>query len=332
MVLNAQGQLVPLSSLPPGSFGYVRDPMTGALRPATSLAEGLAAGQQATSGASGGQMVLNAQGQLVPLSSLPPGSFGYVRDPMTGVLRPATSLAEGLMAGQQAMSGASGGQMVLNAQGQLVPLSSLPPGSFGYVRDPITGALRPATSLAEGLAAGQQARSGVNPVAGGVTSLLSNVMPTKAAGAIGAVAGLGVALAPGISSLLSSKKSSTANANPAAIAAAQAAKTAKADAKNLDAARRKYDEAEEKLDKAKNDAELVKNSLESAQKELDEATQKASSETGRAQKKAESARKQAQKEVDGLKSKLNKLEAKVKTAQTNADTAKSAYQRAGGTV
>ena len=116
MVLNAAGQLVPLSSLAGtgAPYGYIIDPQTGALIPAQSLEEGLAAAQAVSAttsagattgvtsvgGAAGGtmseQMVLNAAGQLVPLSALAgsAAAYGYKIDPATGMLIPASSIEE----------------------------------------------------------------------------------------------------------------------------------------------------------------------------------------------------------------------------------------------
>ncbi len=254
MVLNAAGQLVPLSSLAGtgAPYGYVIDPQTGALIPAQTLEEGLAAAQQYSAATSAGsttgetsvgeaaggtmseQMVLNAEGQLVPLSSLTGtgAPYGYVIDPQTGTLIPAQTLEEGLAAAQAvsaqttaatqqystptstgattgvtSVGGAAGGtmseQMVLNAAGQLVPLSSLAGtgAPYGYIIDPQTGALIPAQSLEEGLAAAQAvsaqttaadqqysattsagATTGVTPVGGAAGGTMSEQMVLNAAG------------------------------------------------------------------------------------------------------------------------------------------------------
>jgi hypothetical protein len=218
MVLNANGNLVPLSSLvgTAAPYGYTRD-ASGRLIPATSLEAGLSSGSSAiaanagnpggtlggnvpsagatttitttTTTAAANQTVLNAAGQLVPLSSLPSGSFGYTKDPTTGQLTPAKTLAEAIASGQQtaattaaatpaatAATPAAANQMVLNAAGQLVPLSSLPPGSFGYVKDPTTGQLVPAKTLAEALAAAGtvQTATGLSGIAGAVASGIGN--------------------------------------------------------------------------------------------------------------------------------------------------------------
>ncbi len=250
LVMNALGQLVPIGSDPSAPYGYVKDPATGQMRPATSPEEGLAAGAAAgattapgvtngatgtagaatgvgaggvagTSGASSQQMVMNAQGQLVPIGSDPSAPYGYVKDPATGQMRPATSPEEGLAAGAAAAaagattapgvangatgtagattgvgaggvagtSGASSQQMVMNAQGQLVPIGSDPSAPYGYVKDPATGQMRPATSPEEGLAAGAAAAAAGATTATGVANGATGTAGAANTAGAGGVAG-----------------------------------------------------------------------------------------------------------------------------------------------
>ena len=204
MVMNAAGQLVPIGSDPSAPYGYVKDPITGQMRLATSPEEGLAAGAAAAAagattapgvmngittgggvGAAGQQMVMNAAGQLVPMGSDPSAPYGYVKDPTTGQMRLATSAAEGLAAGTAAASGSTGsGQMVMNAAGQLVPMGSDPSAPYGYVKDPTTGQMRPATSPEEGLAAGAAAGDTTAP---GVTNGITGAVATATGAATSAV-------------------------------------------------------------------------------------------------------------------------------------------------
>ena len=136
MVLNAAGQLVPLSSLAGtgAPYGYKIDPATGTLIPALSPEEGLSAAQPFTA--------QSATAQQSP----------------TGVAAGAGGTAVGGIAVGGTGFGGSTEQMVLNAAGQLVPLSSLAGtgAPYGYVIDPQTGMLIPAQTLEEGLAVAQQ--------------------------------------------------------------------------------------------------------------------------------------------------------------------------------
>ena len=172
-------------------------------------------GTSGSAGAGSQQMVLNAQGQLVPMGSDPSAPYGYIKDPSTGQMRPATSAAEGLAAGAAATAagattapgvangsiagttatgtiagggaGASGQQMVMNAQGQLVPMGSDPSAPYGYVKDPSTGQMRPATSPAEGLAAGAAAAAAGAPTAPGATNGVTGAVAKTTEAATSAV-------------------------------------------------------------------------------------------------------------------------------------------------
>ncbi|MDR3187370.1 MAG: hypothetical protein LBT63_03025 [Holosporaceae bacterium] len=229
------------------------------------------------------QMVLDANGNLVPLSSLvgTAAPYGYTRG-ANGMPVPATSLEAGLSAGSSAIAAnagnprnafggsapnagstttittttttAAGGQMVLNAAGQLVPLSSLPSGSYGYVKNPTTGQLVPAKTLAEAIAAGQQTAAATTAatapgvagaIVGGVTNSLSGALAAgqqaSAAGsgflsqmanaAKSAISGIGTAISPAAAPTAATTPAAAvtpAAVTPAAAAAAAAATPAAA--------------------------------------------------------------------------------------------------------
>ena len=164
------------------------------------------------------QMVLNANGELVPLSSWKDASapYGYKVDPTTGALVPAASLEEGLAAAQSSSEKAE--QMVLNANGELVPLSSWKDASapYGYKVDPTTGALVPATSLEEGLAAAQEvAAAQKTSVAQKVASAIQGAgSKLKTAGKVAAGVAVGAAaLGATVAALKAIKKSKSSSKN-----------------------------------------------------------------------------------------------------------------------
>jgi mannose-1-phosphate guanylyltransferase len=207
MVMNAQGQLVPYPITPPdpnAPYGYVKD-ASGKLVPAKSLEEAKAAAQTAVAGTAGagaastgssGGMVLNAQGQLVPAPITPPdpnAPYGYVKD-ASGKLVPAKSPAEAAAAAKTAA-----GNMVMNAQGQLVPYPINPPDAnapYGYVKD-ASGKLVPAKSLEEAKAVVQAIVAGVVESAKAIAGAVGGVGSAAAGGANGTAGAAGVGSAAG---------------------------------------------------------------------------------------------------------------------------------------
>ncbi|MDR1375650.1 MAG: hypothetical protein LBJ45_02460 [Holosporaceae bacterium] len=243
MGMNSNGNMVPLGSLMGNAAlnGYIRD-ANGQMIPAPLPGAGPAGNSTIASGgnpsgttttitttttkASGSQMVLNASGQLVPLSSLPPGSFGYTKDPVTGQLVTATTAAAPAVAtspvsattapsfagvGTTGIASANATQpaqqMVLDAAGNLVPLGSLPSGIFGYIKNSL-GAFVPAKTSEEALAAGKSAAS-----SSGFFSSIANVAKSAISG---------------LKNKVSSTPAETAATTPAATAAATPATTAAA--------------------------------------------------------------------------------------------------------
>lgn len=157
---SASGTTMPVMGMVVGADGLPVTAFTPS--PQGSGTNIVAAGQpMVAAGASENQMVFNALGQLVPMSSLVGTSapYGYVKNP-NGTFSPAISAAQGLAAVNSTAAATASNQMVLNALGQLVPMSSLA-GTFapyGYVKNP-DGTYSPATSEAQGLAAGAAANN-----------------------------------------------------------------------------------------------------------------------------------------------------------------------------
>ena len=324
LVMNALGQLVPIGSDPSAPYGYVKDPATGQMRPATSPEEGLAAGAAAgattapgvTNGATGtagaatgvgaggvagvannvaavanaagaiGQMVMNALGQLVPMGSDPSAPYGYVKDPATGQMRPATSPEEGLAAGAAAgattapgvansatgtagattgvgaggvagTAGAGSQQMVMNAQGQLVPMGSDPSAPYGYVKDPATGQMRPATSPEEGLAAGAAAVAAGATTAPGVTNGATGTAgAANTAGTSGVAGAVAAATDTATSAVSTAANAATGAVEKATNAAVGVANTA------VNAANSAAATAANTVSQVANSAEAIKNAAQ----------------------------------------------------------------------
>ena len=284
------------------------------------------------------QMVLDKNGQLVPLSSLAGSEapYGYVVDPQTGALIPAKTLEEGLAAGQQVSASE---QMVLDKNGQLVPLSSLAGSEapYGYVVDPQTGALIPAKTLEEGLAAGQQASAenvAANQGTHNETGASNGNSKLKTIGKVAAGVAVGAAaLGATVAALKAIKKSRGASQSGMNNGTSTATNNSSETQKNVSSG--KYPEAEvkkakktsddltKKINKAKKKIESIKKDIEKAEKEVQKRKDKLASSKNpeKDKRKLES----SQENLERLKESLDTQQKAIDNLQQQQNALKEKY-------
>jgi hypothetical protein len=352
---------------------------------AAGQAAAVAAAKQMAEAVNAGQMVLNAQGQLVPANPPPPGSsYGYMKDPVTGQFVPApspdaakaaalqvanqnlavaqqaaaatgTAVAGGTAAGaagqavavaQQAVATINAGQMVLNKDGLLVPLSSLAgtAASSGYIIDS-SGRLVPAPSLeaAKTAALGKandllnKAQQAVKQptLFGNVANLAANLLGSglfsskkdSTPPASGAKPGTGTPPASGANPGTGTPTASGANPGTG-TPPLDLASLPKAEREKIENLRRRYDDLADKMTKALNDLNSAKVKLEGKQKDLKEEKDNAANKKGRDLNKAKSKIAGLEKLVQSALDEQTKLSKTLQDAQTAADAAKKDFETA----
>ncbi|MDR2645639.1 MAG: hypothetical protein LBC04_00440 [Holosporaceae bacterium] len=318
-----------------GLSGILGNGVGNMLQKLASGAEGgngaqMAPGVGAAAGAAGaGQMVLNASGQLVPLSMVSAAApYGYVRDPSTGQMRPATSLAEGTSAAQAAA--AAGAQMAPGAQGvaAMSQVANLA-GALGQ-----NGVGNSINSVANTVA---QNSALINSAASGLGSLLSSIKKpsstavagsgTSSATGTNTTTGAGTSTAGGNTAASSGSASSATGAN-AATGTLDLSKLPKDKRENIEKLRKLWSNLTDKLTAAKNSSDSALSKLNTAQNELKEEEEEAQKATGNQKKKAENKVKKLKKSVDSAQKQYDKQTKAYNTAKVAADTAKASLDAA----
>ena len=235
--------------------------------------------------------------------------------------------------------GTTSEQMVLDKNGQLVPLSSLAGSEapYGYVVDPQTGALIPAKTLEEGLAAGQQASAenvAANQGTHNETGASNGNSKLKTIGKVAAGVAVGAAaLGATVAALKAIKKSRGASQSGMNNGTSTATNNSSETQKNVSSG--KYPEAEvkkakktsddltKKINKAKKKIESIKKDIEKAEKEVQKRKDKLASSKNpeKDKRKLES----SQENLERLKESLDTQQKAIDNLQQQQNALKEKY-------
>lgn len=334
LVMGPDGSLVTLGSLQGSNapYGYVKL-ADGTLIPAASLEQGLTAAQSMSA-----TMVLDANGKLVPLSSLQgtAAPYGYVQD-VSGNLVPAVSLEQAKAAVQSVSA-----TMVLDANGKLVPLSSLQgtAAPYGYVKD-ASGNLVPATSLEQAKAAAQSASA--TGITGKLNQVLAavggNVNSASIAGGVSALAKAASAASTAIKNKQAAKKAAASDSGTSTSVSSSKASnsnstsassdTSSATAKQKNKLKSIYEQLVAKVNQAEKTLKKLETKKDKAQATLDKRNDALGKAKNAISKKiAEKNQQTAQKNFDKASADYEKQLQDVDELKKQRDEAKAEYDAA----
>ena len=323
LVIDSSGTTNNMSTLKKAAIGVAAG---GALALGTALAAKAINKWTNNKGTTNNEnMVLNANGELVPKDSLndPNAPYGYKKDE-NGNLVPATSEEEARNAVSNRMTEelrSTSNNMVLNANGELVPKDSLndPNAPYGYKKDE-NGNLVPATSE-------EEARSAVSDK---LTESIANVSQSlsdtkdkmqKLLKGTGIVAGTAATLGATVAAYKAIKKYRDDKKNDPEYQAKQQAKAeekaAKKAEKEAKAAKEKAEKEakrdKKKLDKAKKTLESIKKDIKKAEEKVTKLKKQV------AEAKTDKKKQSANKKLDDAQDALEKLNKTLAAQQETVD-------------